>query len=106
MIVKRSFAESHQSDNMFFCFRWVLVQFKREFSYNNITRLWEVLWTDLPCDNFHLLVCVAILDMQANVIIENKYGLTEILKVWNGLVSHSYSIQSLFIFSYLALARE
>lgn len=67
---------------MYFCFRWVLIQFKREFSFQNIQRLWEVFWTDLPCRNFHLLFCVAILDSQMNTIIENKFGLTEILKVW------------------------
>lgn len=43
--------------------------------------LWEVLWTEIPCPAFLLLFCVAILDGQVNMIIENKFGLTEILKV-------------------------
>ncbi|VDN04437.1 unnamed protein product [Thelazia callipaeda] len=76
-----NYLESHNSDDMYFCFRWVLVAFKREFCFDDILRLWEVLWTDLPCSNFHLLICVAILDQQMNFIIENKFGLTEILKV-------------------------
>uniref|UniRef100_A0A914UJ48 Rab-GAP TBC domain-containing protein n=1 Tax=Plectus sambesii TaxID=2011161 RepID=A0A914UJ48_9BILA len=83
-----NYLESHQSDNMYFCFRWVLIQFKREFSFSDIMRLWEVLWTDLPCENFHLLICVAILDKQMNFIIENKFGLTEILKHVNDLSTH------------------
>lgn len=80
-----NYLESHNSDDMYFCFRWVLVAFKREFCFDDIMRLWEVLWTDLPCSNFHLLICVAILDQQMNFILENKFGLTEILKHVNDL---------------------
>lgn len=68
---------------MYFCFRWLLVLFKREFVHSDIMRLWEVLWTDIPCANFHLLICVAILDNEKDTIINENYGLTEILKVSN-----------------------
>ncbi|CAG4999604.1 unnamed protein product [Parnassius apollo] len=73
------------SGNMYFCFRWLLVWFKREFSHRDIMRLWEVLWTGLPCANFHLLICVAILDAEKDIIISNNYGFTEILKHVNEL---------------------
>jgi len=73
------------SSNMYFCFRWLLVLFKREFIYSDIMRLWEVLWTDIPCANFHLLICVAILDNEKDIIINENYGLTEILKVSSGV---------------------
>ncbi|KAG5308860.1 TBC15 protein, partial [Acromyrmex insinuator] len=78
----------HDSGNMFFCFRWLLVLFKREFSAIDILKLWEILWTDLPCKNFHLLVCAAILDTEKNILIENNYGFTEILKHINDLSLH------------------
>uniref|UniRef100_A0AC34RMS9 Rab-GAP TBC domain-containing protein n=1 Tax=Panagrolaimus sp. JU765 TaxID=591449 RepID=A0AC34RMS9_9BILA len=80
-----NYLESHDSDHMYFCFRWILVAFKREFSFDDIMHLWEILWTDIPCKNFLLLFCVAILDGQMNMIIENKFGLTEILKHINNL---------------------
>lgn len=80
-----SYLEQHDSSNMFFCFRWLLVLFKREFSNEDIMTLWEVLWTDLPCPNFHLLISLAILDMEKNILIENSYGFTEILKHINDL---------------------
>jgi len=83
-----NYLESHDSDNMYFCFRWILVLFKREFGFSDIMRLWEVLWTDLPCKNFHLLICLAILDMQSGVIMENRFGFTEILKHINDLSMH------------------
>ncbi|XP_037298077.1 TBC1 domain family member 15 isoform X3 [Manduca sexta] len=73
------------SGNMYFCFRWLLVWFKREFSHIDIMRLWEVLWTGLPCANFHLLICVAILDAEKDVLISKDYGFTEILKHVNDL---------------------
>ncbi|CAI5440754.1 unnamed protein product [Caenorhabditis angaria] len=83
-----NYLESHQSDDMYFCFRWVLVWFKREFSFLDTCKLWEVLWTGQPCASFLLLICVAILDSQTNVIIDNKFGLTEILKHVNDLSMH------------------
>uniref|UniRef100_A0A1B6CAJ1 TBC1 domain family member 15 n=1 Tax=Clastoptera arizonana TaxID=38151 RepID=A0A1B6CAJ1_9HEMI len=79
------YLDQHDSSNMFFCFRWLLVLFKREFSNNDIMLLWEVLFTNLPCPNFHLLLCIAILDCEKNILIENKYGFTEILKHVNDL---------------------
>ena len=91
-----TYLEKHDSSNMFFCFRWLLVLFKREFSHHDIMRLWEVLWTDLPCPNFHLLLCVAILDTQQLVLMENNYGFTEILKVipWEYHISPQITISS------------
>ena len=44
------------------------------------------MWTDRPCKNFHLLVCLAILDGEKSTLMENKFGITEILKV-----RHTYS---------------
>lgn len=41
----------------------------------------QVIWTGLPCQNFHLLVCCAILDSEKRKIMEENYGFNEILKV-------------------------
>ena len=43
--------------------------------------LFQVLWTDRPCKNFHLLICLAVLDTEKSTLIENNFGFTEILKV-------------------------
>lgn len=79
------YLKSHDSDNMYFCFRWLLVWFKREFVHDDILELWEVLWTSLPCANFHLIIGIAILDNEMPTIIDNEYGFTEILKHVNDL---------------------
>lgn len=79
------YLKTHESDNMYFCFRWLLVWFKREFTHDDILELWEVLWTSMPCVNFHLLIGIAILDSEMTTIMENEYGFTEILKHVNDL---------------------
>ncbi|XP_017004704.2 uncharacterized protein Tbc1d15-17 [Drosophila takahashii] len=80
-----NYMRSHDSDNMYFCFRWLLVWYKRELSNEDVLKLWECLWTRLPCANFHLLFSVAILDQETSVIIESQYEFTEILKHVNEL---------------------
>ncbi|KAJ8315023.1 hypothetical protein KUTeg_007173 [Tegillarca granosa] len=80
-----NYLESHDSGNFYFCFRWLLIMFKREFSFPDVQRLWEVMWTDRPCKNFHLLLCLAILDTEKNTLMENKFGFTEILKHINDM---------------------
>ncbi|KAK7084318.1 hypothetical protein SK128_019598 [Halocaridina rubra] len=80
-----SYLEVRDSANFYFCFRWLLVRFKRELNYTSTLRLWEVIWTGHPCPNFHLLVAVALLDTEKNTIMENKFGFTEILKHINDI---------------------
>uniref|UniRef100_A0A1D5RH81 TBC1 domain family member 15 n=1 Tax=Macaca mulatta TaxID=9544 RepID=A0A1D5RH81_MACMU len=77
--------ESQDSGYLYFCFRWLLIRFKREFSFLDILRLWEVMWTELPCKNFHLLLCCAILESEKQQIMEKHYGFNEILKHINEL---------------------
>ncbi|KAJ4488138.1 rab-GTPase-TBC domain-containing protein [Lentinula aciculospora] len=55
--------------NLFFCFRWVLIAFKREFPFDDVLRLWEVLWTDYYSNDFVLFVALAILESHRDVIL-------------------------------------
>lgn len=91
--ILNNYFKAHDSENMYFCFRWLLVWFKREFSHTDIMELWEILWTGMPITlttkNFHLFISVAILDDQMNIFIDNHYEFNEILKHVNEL---SYKI--------------
>lgn len=80
-----SYLEAHDSGNFYFCFRWILIVFKREFHFHEIQRLWEVIWTDRPCLNFHLIISLAILESEKSTLLENKFGFTEILKHINDI---------------------
>ncbi|XP_054775082.2 TBC1 domain family member 15-like isoform X3 [Lytechinus pictus] len=80
-----SYLQSKESSNLYFCFRWLLIHFKREFTIENIMKLWEVIWTQLPCKNFHLLICVAILNGEKDIMERDDYDFNDILKHINEL---------------------
>uniref|UniRef100_A0A7N8XWE5 TBC1 domain family, member 17 n=1 Tax=Mastacembelus armatus TaxID=205130 RepID=A0A7N8XWE5_9TELE len=75
------FLDSQDSGSLCFCFRWLLIWFKREFSFEDILILWEVLWTRLPCNNFHLLIACSILESQRGELIGSNHDFNTILKV-------------------------
>ncbi|KAJ8008842.1 hypothetical protein DPEC_G00082650 [Dallia pectoralis] len=80
-----SYLGNQDSGHLYFCFRWLLIRFKRELIFHEVLRLWEVMWTGLPCQNFHLLVCCAILDSEKHKIMEEQYSFNEILMHINEL---------------------
>ena len=65
----RHFAEKTDALNLFFCFRWVLIAFKREFAFDDVLRLWEVLWTDYYSNQFILFVALAVIESHRDVIL-------------------------------------
>lgn len=83
--------------NLFFCFRyvfcsslfcpinlvlsWVLIAFKREFPFDDVLRLWEVLWTDYYTHGFVLFVALAVLESHRDMILRYLVEFDEILKV-------------------------
>ncbi|KAM0008610.1 putative small G signaling modulator, Rab-binding protein [Helianthus debilis subsp. tardiflorus] len=71
--------------NYFFCFRWLLIQFKREFEYEKTLRLWEVLWTHYPSEHLHLYVCIAILKRHRAKIMGEQMDFDTLLKFINEL---------------------
>ncbi|KAL2465523.1 RabGAP/TBC domain-containing protein [Abeliophyllum distichum] len=71
--------------NYFFCFRWILIQFKREFEYEKTMRLWEVLWTHYLSEHLHLYVCVAILKRYRGKITGEQMDFDTLLKFINEL---------------------
>lgn len=73
------------SDEFFFLFRQLLVWFKREFSWDDVCSLWEVLWTDYLSGQFHLFIALAILDKHKEVIVEHLREFDEVLKYINDL---------------------
>ncbi|KAF1867416.1 hypothetical protein Lal_00049845, partial [Lupinus albus] len=74
--------------NYFFCFRWILIQFKRDFEYESTMRLWEVLWTYYLSEHMHLYICVAILKRYRNKIMGEGMDFDTLLKFINELSGH------------------
>ncbi|KAF3453735.1 hypothetical protein FNV43_RR04176 [Rhamnella rubrinervis] len=83
-----NYFKQHDCLNYFFCFRWVLIQFKREFEYEKTMRLWEVFWTHYLTEHLHLYVCVAILKRCRNKIMGEQMDFDTLLKFINELSGH------------------
>ncbi|KAK7264897.1 hypothetical protein RJT34_32510 [Clitoria ternatea] len=83
-----NYFKQHDCLNYFFCFRWILIQFKREFEFERTMRLWEVLWTHYPSEHLHLYVCVAILKRYRGKIIGEEMDFDTLLKFINELSGH------------------
>lgn len=47
--------------HLFFCFRWLLVIFKREFDFYDSMRVWETMWAQKFSNYYQLFIAVAIL---------------------------------------------
>ncbi|KAF8407144.1 hypothetical protein HHK36_006270 [Tetracentron sinense] len=110
-----NYFEQNDCLNYFFCFRWVLIQFKRqrkkrgwgtpenggtieeeergedklgEFEYEKTMRLWEVLWTHYLSEHLHLYMCVAILKRYRKKIMGDQMDFDTLLKFINELSGH------------------
>ncbi|KAF9971286.1 GTPase activating protein [Actinomortierella ambigua] len=77
--------EKCEALNLFCCFRWLLIWFKREFEWVDIMRLWEVLFSDHLSTQFQLFVAMAILDKHRDAMMDHLQGFDEILKYVNDL---------------------
>ncbi|KAJ8686517.1 hypothetical protein QAD02_022311 [Eretmocerus hayati] len=43
-----AYLKLHQADDLLFCYRWLLLEMKREFALDDAMRMLEVLWASLP----------------------------------------------------------
>ena len=43
-----AYLKLHQADDLLFCYRWLLLEMKREFALDDALRMLEVLWAALP----------------------------------------------------------
>lgn len=72
--------EKTDSLNLFFCFRWILILFKREFRFEDCLAVWEAIWSSPCTKNFHLFIALSILESHRNVIIRYLKEFDEVLK--------------------------
>ncbi|KAL2919319.1 GTPase activating protein [Polyrhizophydium stewartii] len=96
--------ELTDSVNMFCCFRWLLICFKREFPFSEIKTLWEVILACPLSEHFQIFVAAAILNMHRTQIFHQR-AFDEVLKFINGLsdtIPVPDSIQHAQVLYYLA----
>jgi hypothetical protein len=78
--------EVTDSTNMFCCFRWLLIMFKREFYFDDLKTLWEVTWACPFTAHFHLFIALAILNNYRRELFQTQ-AFDEVLKVYTSLLS-------------------
>ncbi len=58
------FLQQCKALNMFFCYRWLVLFFKREFaSIEEVYRVWEVLFTNPFSQKYQIFILLAIMDI-------------------------------------------
>ncbi|PWV09024.1 hypothetical protein C3747_83g53 [Trypanosoma cruzi] len=73
------------AEEMSFCFRWLLMFFKREFSIDDTMLLWDVILTCPYTPQFELFVTAALLKALSPQILEQHLTHDELLKFTNGI---------------------
>lgn len=68
--------------------RWILLCFKREFPEADALRMWESCWAHYQTDYFHLFLCVAIIAVYGDDIIEQSLPADEVLLHFSSLAMH------------------
>ncbi|CAD5123574.1 DgyrCDS11909 [Dimorphilus gyrociliatus] len=91
-IMLSSFYEhiSKQSDglDLLFCHRWILLCFKREFCEADALRMWQACWAHYQTDYFHLFICVAIIALYGEDVVQQNLPSDEILLHFSSLAMH------------------
>ncbi|KAM9208503.1 TBC1 domain family member 16 [Dugong dugon] len=73
---------------MLFCHRWLLLCFKREFPEAEALRIWEACWAHYQTDYFHLFICLAIVVIYGDDVIEQQLAADQMLLHFGNLAMH------------------
>lgn len=81
--------------HFYFCYRWFLLDFKRELVYTDIFLTWEMIWAAKFCSSSHfvLFIALALLETYRDIILLNSMDFTDVIKFFNGIFAIFTSIQ-------------
>ena len=68
--------------------RWILLCFKREFPESDALRMWEACWAHYQTDYFHLFLCVAIIAVYGEDVVQQDLPADEMLLHFSSLSMH------------------
>lgn len=71
--------------HFYFCYRWFLLDFKRELVYQDVFSVWETIWAakHVASGNFVLFIALAMVEYYRDIILENNMDFTDIIKFFN-----------------------
>ncbi|KAK4470134.1 hypothetical protein MN116_005718 [Schistosoma mekongi] len=72
---------------LFFSYRWLLLDFKRELQYDDIFPVWETIWASrqLVTYDFGIFFALALLEYYRDIVIYYNMDITEIIRFYNEL---------------------
>ncbi|XP_038145990.1 small G protein signaling modulator 1 [Cyprinodon tularosa] len=88
--------------HFYFCYRWFLLDFKRELVYDDVFAVWETIWAAKYASSGHfvLFIALALVEVYRDIILENNMDFTDIIKFFNEMAEH-HNIKQI-----LTLARD
>uniref|UniRef100_A0A3B4UGN4 Small G protein signaling modulator 1 n=1 Tax=Seriola dumerili TaxID=41447 RepID=A0A3B4UGN4_SERDU len=88
--------------HFYFCYRWFLLDFKRELVYEDVFAVWETIWAAkyVSSSHFVLFIALALVEIYRDIILENNMDFTDIIKFFNEMAEH-HNIKQI-----LTLARD
>ncbi|XP_047450192.1 small G protein signaling modulator 2 isoform X6 [Mugil cephalus] len=88
--------------HFYFCYRWFLLDFKRELLYEDVFAVWEVIWVAprISSRHFVLFLALALVTVYREIIMDNNMDFTDIIKFFNEMAER-HDVQHI-----LKIARE
>uniref|UniRef100_A0A4W6CLA8 Small G protein signaling modulator 2 n=1 Tax=Lates calcarifer TaxID=8187 RepID=A0A4W6CLA8_LATCA len=88
--------------HFYFCYRWFLLDFKRELLYEDVFAVWEVIWVAprISSQHFVLFLALALVTVYRDIIMDNNMDFTDIIKFFNEMAER-HDVQHI-----LKIARE
>ncbi|XP_072496076.1 small G protein signaling modulator 2 isoform X2 [Notamacropus eugenii] len=76
--------------HFYFCYRWFLLDFKRELLYEDVFAVWEVIWAarHISSEHFVLFIALALVEGYREIICDNNMDFTDIIKFFNERAEH------------------
>nr|XP_020765450.1 small G protein signaling modulator 2 isoform X2 [Odocoileus virginianus texanus] len=76
--------------HFYFCYRWFLLDFKRELPYEDVFAVWEVIWAarQISSEHFVLFIALALVETYREIIRDNNMDFTDIIKFFNERAEH------------------
>ncbi|XP_069802368.1 small G protein signaling modulator 2 isoform X3 [Dendropsophus ebraccatus] len=76
--------------HFYFCYRWFLLDFKRELLYEDVFAVWEVIWAarHISSEHFVLFIALALVQVYREIVRDNNMDFTDIIKFFNEMAEH------------------
>ncbi|XP_022257630.1 small G protein signaling modulator 1-like [Limulus polyphemus] len=71
--------------HFYFCYRWFLLDFKRELIYDDVFSVWETIWAarHVASSHFVLFIALAMVEYYRDIILDNNMDFTDVIKFFN-----------------------